>query len=171
MGEGHGDRRLGLVAVVNGVEYPEYTPGGWLKACPLSKLRVHGPEAQALFAAYTDGRADGVELRLWLIRLFLDEEMCWLIPERSCALAIAKTPLRRLDRAGAERVVDAIIAVGEAERTGVDYARLRGLFLGELLRPESVEWFANSSADGVRPGSLSAVVGLDRELLAVFWLG
>lgn len=171
MGEGHEDRRLALVAAANGVVYPEYTPGGWLKACSLSSLRVHGPEAKALFTAYTDGLADGVELRLWLIRLFLDEELCGFVPESSCAMAITKTPLRRVDRATAERVVDAIIRVGEEERTGVDYAQLRGVFFGELLRPESVEWFANSSAEGVRPGSLSAVVGLDRELLAVFWLG
>jgi hypothetical protein len=163
------DDRLGLLATINGVEYPEYTPVGWLKAGPLRGLRVFGPQAQQLVADYTEGRVDGIELRLRLIQLFLERELCMLIPESYCALAIANTPLRQVDLAGAQRVVDAIIKIGEAK--GIDYAQLRRWLFSELLHPESVEWFANSPPVQVRPGEFPAVVGLDRELLAIFWLG
>jgi len=169
MGETHEEQHLALLTKINSLKYQEYAPVGWLKAGILRKLTVRGNEGQALFAAYTDGQADGIDLRLWLVRLFLDEELYKLIPESSCALRIANTPLRRVDRKGAEQVVDAIIGAGESEQSGVDYAQLRGWFFGEMFRPESVEYFVNTSPDRVR-GELSAVVALDRAVVAVFWL-
>jgi hypothetical protein len=64
LGEADDADRLAVVAAINGVEYPEYVPCGWLKAWPLSRLRVDGPAARERFTAYAARRADGVALRL-----------------------------------------------------------------------------------------------------------
>ena len=85
MGTASDNGRLSLIPLVNAVECPEYTQGGWLKACPLSRLAVFGAEDRELFAAYRGGQVDGVELRLWIIRMFLERELCELIPESSGA--------------------------------------------------------------------------------------
>jgi hypothetical protein len=171
MVEAEDELRLAVAARINRAEYPEYRPGGWVKTCPLTRLRAFGPEASELFAAYRAGTADGIEVRLWIIRLFLEQVMCELIPESSPALGISQTPLRQVNAAEAQDLVAAIVAVGIRERTGVDYEPLRRDFFGRLFQPGAVQWFANSSPAGVRAGSLSAAIGLDRQLVGAFWLG
>jgi hypothetical protein len=176
------NERNSLVSTINAIIYRQNAAVGWMKAITLDQLRIQGEACAQALSEYVRGTRDGLDVRLWLIRLFFDQKVCWLVPEDSCALHIASTPLLGVQKNQAEQVVDAIISVSEPDKQKQinqsqvaleppepDYEQLRHWFFRKLFEPEAVQWFANSPPVEVRPGHLPAVIGLDRERLSMFW--
>jgi len=156
---------------INQVRFREYSNVGWLKVAAIKTIRPWQEEDQQLVSSYTENGEDSLDLRLAMIRLFLHVEMCNLIPESSCAIHVAETPLKRITVSEAMQIVDAVIAVSEAApQPEVDYAQLREWFLNKLFAPGEVQWFSNCSPGKVEGGGLPAVIGLDKQMVAMFWL-
>lgn len=165
------EQRPAMISSINQIRFREYSNVGWLKADAIKSFRLYDDEGKQLLSDYTERGEDSLELRLAVIRLFLHWEMCNLIPESSCAIHVAETPLKRITASEAMQVVDAIIAVSNATpQPEVDYAQLREWFFDKLFAPDEVQWFSNCSAQDVQGGGLPAVIGLDKEIIAMFWL-
>lgn len=160
-----------MITLINQVRCREYSNVGWLKAAAIRSFRPYDDEGKQVLSNYTKRGEDSLELRLAMIRLLLHWEMCSLIPESSCAIHVAETPLKRVTATEAVQVVDTVIAVSNATpQPEVDYAKLRDWFFDKLFDYAEVQWFSNCAPEKIEGGGLPAVIGLDKQIVAMFWL-
>ena len=164
---GPGKDRLDFIAAINAVRYREYARVAWLKAGVIGRLVPDSEWGSRIFLSYTRDGDRSLETCQGVIDLFSDEVFAYHTPE-SMSCPVGGTGFLPVGALSARYGVDELARVSAGvEQPGVDYSQLRAYFFEELFDAHQGWFFA---ARRRYEEMDAAVVGMDDEVIGLFWL-